>query len=354
MVAESYFKRVQKETPTQLFCDIADITSLQRAVDWGAVGATINPPRVARVVHSDPEYWKGEVERIIKTHPKLSNEDVADILTQAVVKKASRVLFPVFERTNGEKGYQAIQGSPLVYANLEVLLSSARQYRQIAVNVAVKIPIHQEGLVAIEELAAEGTNIICTTGYSVSQCLSAAEAHLRGIKRVKKRGTNPELISRCFVVIIPGHLDAHLKEQIAEENINLPDGWVDQAGIAVVKKIYRLFREYSLPSLLLAAGARGPHHFTEFIGGDMAITLSPPVQEELIATNKSVTLRIDEFPPEEIIQELRKKLPDFRRAYDEDGLSVSEMRAFGPCIKLEQYFLEGFAELIKFIKSRRI
>lgn len=352
-MTEGYFRRVQDKMPTQFFCDIADIASLQRAVAWGAVGATCNPPRAARVVHSDPEYWQAEVARIVKENPELPDEDVADILTQAVVERASRVLRPVFERTGGEKGYQAIQGNPRAYTNLDVLLSSARQYRHIAPNVAVKIPIHQEGLLAIEELAAEGINLVPTTGYSVSQCLAAALAHRRGTKRAEKREPNPERISRCFVTMVTGRLDAHLNDQISEESIDLPDGWIDQAGIAVTKKIYGLFQERDLPSLLLSAGARGPHHFTEFVGGGMAVTLGPPIQEELVKTDGEVIPRFDSFPPSEVVEELRQKLPDFRRAYDEDGLSVSEMRAFGPCMKLEQYFLEGFDSLLQFIRSRK-
>ena len=348
MAAEDYFRRVRKDTPTRLFCDVTDIPSLQRAVDWGATGATCNPPRANRVVRYDPEFWGAEVERIRAAQPGLPDADVADLLTQAVVRAGSNVLRPVFERTGGAEGYHAIQGDPRAYADLDILLSSARRYRQIAPNVAVKIPMHQEGLVAIEELAAEGANVIPTAGYSVSQCLAAAEAHARGVRRA----SGSRRTGRCFVTMVTGRLDAHLKDQIAEERIDLPEGWVDSAGVAVTKKIYRLFRERGLPSTLLAAGARGPHHFSEFVGGDMAITLSPEVQEELVEMDDPVTLRIDDCPPEEVIQELRAELPDFRRAYDEDGLGTSEMRAFGPCVKLEQYFLEGFDQLLQFVRSR--
>ena len=352
-MTESYFRRVQAQTPTQFFCDIGDMASLRRAVEWGAVGATFNPPRAVRVVRGDPEYWLTEVDRIIHGHPELPDEDLADMLTRAIVGKASQLLRPVFERSGGQKGFQAIQGNPLHYADLDVLTSSARRYRRIAPNVAVKIPMHQEGLVAIEELAAEGIHLIPTTGYSVSQCLAAALAHQRGTKQAQKRGANPERIGRCFVAMVTGRLDVHLKEQIAQAGINLPDGWVDQAGIAVTKKLYRIFRERGLPALLLSAGARGPHHFSEFVGGDMAVTLGPPVQEELIQLDGKVVSRMDDFPPSEVIEELRLKLPDFRRAYDEDGLTASEMRGFGPCVTLEQYFVNGFNDLLQFIRSRK-
>lgn len=101
-MTESYFRRVQAQTPTQFFCDIGDMASLRRAVEWGAVGATFNPPRAVRVVRGDPEYWLTEVDRIIHGHPELPDEDLADMLTRAIVGKASQLLRPVFERSGGQ------------------------------------------------------------------------------------------------------------------------------------------------------------------------------------------------------------------------------------------------------------
>jgi len=209
---ENYFRRVRNETPTQFFCDGPHMPWLRRAVEWGAVGCTSNPPRVARAVRLDSEYWDPEIDRILAENPGLPDEDLADIVTQRVVRRAGGVLRPVFEETGGERG---------------------------------------------------------------------------------------------------------------------------------------------LPYLIIAAGARGPRHFTELVGGDLFVTLSAQVQEEIADLDPPVISRIDDFPPEEVIQELRQKFPDFRRAYDEDGLEASEMRAFGPAVKIEEYFLEGFDSLIQSIRARK-
>jgi transaldolase len=344
-----YFRRVQEQTPTQFFCEGIQTHELKRAIEWGAVGATCNPPRVTYAIRSESDYWSPETKRILKDNPGLPDEELADIITQKAVGRAAELLRPVFERTGHEKGYQAIQGNPYAYTDPMVLMSSARRYSQIAPNIAVKIPIHQEGLVLIEELAREGVNIICTAGFSVSQCIAAAEACERGVKEAEKRG----VVGRCFVVIITGRLDTHLHEQVVEQKIDIPKEWIDWAGVIVTKKIYRLFKERNFSSLLLSAGGRGPHHFTEFVGGDMIASLTLQVREKLAVENGQVIIRIDDLPPAEIIAELRQKLPDFRRAYEEDGLGISEMRSFGPCLKIEQYFLEGFDDLLKFICSEK-
>ncbi len=350
MITESYFKRVQNKTPTQFFCDIASIDSLEQAENWGAVGATSNPPRIARTVRSDQKYWKKEVKQILAGHSGLPDDEIVDLLTQVVVKRASKVLLPVFKKTKGKMGYISMQGSPREYSNLETLKTKARQYAALAPNIAVKIPIHTEGLLAIEELAAEGINLTATTGYSVSQCISAAEAHLKGIKYAR----NNKHVSRCMVVIVVGRLDAHFCDRIIEENLTVPQKLVDQAGIAVAKKIYKLLKERNLPAMLLSAGARRPEHFTDFIGGKMGITIGPPVQEELIKLNLPVVTCIEDFPTQETIDELRDKVPDFCQAFDENGLSVEQMRGFGPCLKLEQYFNDGFSDLLDFVHTCRL
>ena len=43
-----------------------------------------------------------------------------------------------------------------------------------------------------------------------------------------------------------------------------------------------------------------------------------------------MTPRIDKPVRPEIVEELLKKFPDFRRAYNEEGLAVSEFDTFGP------------------------
>ena len=349
MDTKDYFIRVQRETPTQFFCDSATHSRLERAVKWGAVGATCNPPRVARAVRFDADHWNKAVKQILGDCPELPDENIADILTQKVVKRASELLLPLYKRSKGELGYQAIQGSPRKYADLDVLISSAISYSRIAPNIAVKIPMHKEGLIAIQELAAQGINIIATTGYSVSQSLAAAEAHVRGLRQQKNQANR----SKCIIAMIVGRLDAHFSDSLLEENSTLSQEITDHAGIIVTKKIYRLLQERRLPAYLLAAGGRRTQHFTDFVGGKMAITLAPEMQEELIKEDFPVVSRMDDYPPDEITDELRGKVPDFNRAFDEDGLRVEEMRDFGPCVKLENYFNEGYSDLLDFIDSCR-
>jgi hypothetical protein len=46
-------------------------------------------------------------------------------------------------------------------------------------------------------------------------------------------------------------------------------------------------------------------------------------------------------------------LPDFRRAYDDDGLSVADYAEFGPVRLFRNAFLKGWYTLLAEIPSRR-
>jgi transaldolase len=59
----------------------------------------------------------------------------------------------------------------------------------------------------------------------------------------------------------------------------------------------------------------------------------------------SIAPRIEKPVNPEIIMELLQKFPDFRRAYNEDGLSLIEFDTFGPTVRTLRQFLEATHEL---------
>ncbi len=55
----------------------------------------------------------------------------------------------------------------------------------------------------------------------------------------------------------------------------------------------------------------------------------------------------------EALQELRQKLPNFRRAFDEGALSLREFTDFGPVVLFRTMFLNGWVRLLDEIRARR-
>ena len=85
----------------------------------------------------------------------------------------------------------------------------------------------------------------------------------------------------------------------------------------------------------------------------MGMTLAPPIQEEIMNNPPEIVSRIDDIPSSEMVQQLQRKVPEFNLAYDEDGLESVEMEDFGPCKVLNQYFINGFKGLCKFVDNCR-
>ena len=85
----------------------------------------------------------------------------------------------------------------------------------------------------------------------------------------------------------------------------------------------------------------------------MHITLNWSTIKELIDTDMPVVNRMDFEVSPEIIEELSDKLVDFRRAYEDDGLSVEEYADFGPVQLFRSMFMQGYSTLLSEIAARR-
>ena len=86
-------------------------------------------------------------------------------------------------------------------------------------------------------------------------------------------------------------------------------------------------------------------HWSEFIGGDVVI--SPPYswQKRYNASDIEVIARIDRPVDREIVADLSKRFSDFRRAYDENGLAVSEFDSFGATRRTLRQFTGACTDL---------
>src|ERR1700738_3778196 len=121
-----------------------------------------------------------------------------------------------------------------------------------------------------------------------------------------------------------GRLDDWMKAVAEKEGVLVDPGIFEWAGVAVFKKTYRLFKERGYRTRLLSAAFRNHMHWSQLVGGD--IVVSPPFSWQ-VRLNKSgiePVPRMDEPVNPDIVSELYAKLTDFRRAYDEHGLSSEE------------------------------
>jgi transaldolase len=57
--------------------------------------------------------------------------------------------------------------------------------------------------------------------------------------------------------------------------------------------------------------------------------------------------------PPAVLEELLEKLPDFRRAYADDGLSVEEFADFGPVQLFRSSFVKSWQKVLDTIQARQ-
>jgi len=347
---KSPLHQMTQTTPTCLWNDSADIDELKFAIEHGAVGATCNPVIAHTVLKTRVAEWRPRINDLIRRMPTATEEDIAWAAVELLSVEAAALLMPAFEAHKGRNGRLSIQTHPRLYRDTQALIRQAEHFHTLAPNMIVKIPATRAGIRAIEEATARGISINATVCFSLPQCVAVAEAVERGLKR---RDAERQDISRMGPVctIMVGRLDDWLKVVMENEQISTEPGHLDWAGVAVFKKTYGLFQARGYRVRLLSAAFRNVMHWSELIGGHVVI--SPPSlwQKRFAASDVEVVPRIANPVPSRIADDLYRRFPDFRRAFDEHALTVSEFDSFPPTRRTLRQFLSACDDLSQLVRD---
>jgi len=337
-------------TPTDVWNDSCAIEELTYAIENGAVGATSNPTIVGEVLAKEMGTWRPLILDLAASNPAWTEDEVTWRLIEQMAGKASELLLPVFEREQGRKGRLSIQTNPKLYRDPERLVEQALRFDALASNMQVKIPATRAGIVAIEEVTARGVNVNATVSFTVPQALAVAEAVERGLERRAAAGEDVASMTPVCTIMV-GRLDDWLEASAARAGVLLTPGIVNWAGIACVKRAYALYRERGFRTRVLAAAYRNHRHWSELIGGDIILTIPAKWQRLFNASAIEVRPRFDDPVPAEAIEELERLLPDFRRAYEPDGLAVEEFDGFGASARTLRQFIASYQDLVATVRD---
>lgn len=341
---KSPLHQMTQTTPTCLWNDSASVDELKYSIEHGAVGATCNPVIVLGVLKKELPTWKPRMQAWIKKFPTATEDQIAWHLVREISVQAAAVLLPIFQEHRGKNGRLSIQTDPRLFRDSQAIFEQAVEFSKLAPNMIVKIPATAAGIGAIEEATYHGISINATVSFTLPQAIAVAEAVERGLKRRENQGKEIASMGPVCTIMV-GRLDDWLKILIEKENIAIDPGYAEWAGVAVLKKAYRLFRERGYRTRLLSAAFRNHMHWSEFIGGDLVI--SPPYswQVRFNASDIEVRSRIGEPVREEIEAELSRKFADFRRASTENGLTLEEFDSFGPTRRTLRQFISACHDL---------
>ena len=347
---KSLLHKMTQTTPTCLWNDSASVEELTYALENGAVGATCNPVIVLKVLEKEMHLWKDRIYQLIKEMPEATEDEIGWRLVEEVSAKGAELLKPIFDKHKGKNGRLSVQTDPRFYRNTDAIVKQAVHFSKIAPNIIVKIPVTKAGVPAIEEAIYQGVSTNATICYTLPQCIAVAEAVERGFKRREKEAKDISTMGPVCTIMV-GRLDDWLKVVAEKENITTDPGVLDWAGVAVMKKTYKIYRERGYRVRLLSAAFRHHLHWSEFIGGDVVI--SPPYkwQRRFNDSDVEVAPRIDKPVDKKIIDELEKKFVDFRRAYNEDGMTIDEFDTFGSTMRTLRQFIGGCHDLANLIRD---
>jgi transaldolase len=340
-------------TATCLWNDSASIQELTYSMEHGAVGATCNPVIVVGVLKKEMPLWKDRILELLKERPGATEEEIGWQLVREISAKSASLLRPIFDAQRGRNGRLSIQTDPRLFRNARAIVEQAEEFNRIAPNMIVKIPATSAGIPAIEEATYRGISINATVSFTLPQCIAVAEAVERGLKRREKEGKDIATMGPVCTIMV-GRLDDWLKVIAEKENITIEPGYLEWAGVAVFKKAYKLFRERGYRLRLLSAAFRNHMHWSEFIGGDVVI--SPPYswQVRFNASDVQVRPRIDEPVDPKIVGELTKKFAEFRRASEENGMTLEEFDTFGATRRTLRQFVAACHDLDAIVRDFQI
>lgn len=171
----------------------------------------------------------------VTTNPSLLAKQAGDLDPRDVLKEiCSLVEGPV--------------SAEVVAVDSAGMLREGRELAKLADHIVVKIPMLEEGMVAVRQLTAEGIRTNVTLCFSSVQCLIAAKA------------------GATYVSPFVGRLDD-----------------VGQDGMDVIREARQIFDNYAIETQILAASMRHPRHVADaaMIGADVA-TIPPDVLRKLL------------------------------------------------------------------------
>ena len=341
---KSPLHKMTQETPTCLWNDSASIQELTYSIEHGAVGATCNPVIVFGVLKKEMDIWKSRIRSLIEELPTGTEHEIAWQLVREISVRSAALLKPIFDMHKGKNGRLSIQTDPRLFRDTQAILVQAAEFSRLAPNMIVKIPVTKAGIPAIEEATYRGISINATVCFTLPQCIAVAEALERGLKRREKENKDIATMGPVCTIMV-GRLDDWLKVLVEKDNVAIDPGYLEWAGVAVFKKTYQIFRKRGYRIRLLSAAFRNHMHWSELIGGN--IVISPPYswQVRFNASDIEVHNRIDDPVRPQIVEELTRKFPDFRRASTEDGLSLDEFDSFGPTRRTLRQFITACHDL---------
>jgi transaldolase len=325
-------------------------------------GVTTNPPLSLQAIQDDPPYWEKVAKDILAKNSGLDTEGLFWELYKTVVKRGSESYLPLFEASNYKEGYLSGQVDPRSVFDKDAMLRQAEEIAAINPNVMIKVPGSKQGYEVIEYLTSKGIPTNNTLTFVYAQLKDCADSVKRGLETARKNGVD---LSKWRSVIT--HMEGRfgnlggLKGFAAEAGVELSDGEIRMAELAIFKKAYKYLKDNDLPSKMLSCSLiTGPTidgldriwHLEEKAGADVVVTCPPSFIDKVIFLPGVEKIdfekdRILEDIPRDLMDKLMR-VPYFEKGYADDGYSRDDYSTIIPLQKTAEQFSKATEEMVAF------
>lgn len=211
---------------------------LGELVGAGVRGVTSNPTIFHKAITTTTEYDDAILDLLQADH-NIDEETLYQWLIVNDIQKAADILKPVYKSSEGTDGFVSLEVSPHLAYDTNASIEAARHlWRSVdRPNLMIKIPGTVPGLLAVEELIAEGINVNITLLFSVERYKAVTDAFIKGLSR----NPNPEPIASVASFFV-SRVDSKVDEKLAEIGTEEAKALRGKIAIANAKMAYQHFK----------------------------------------------------------------------------------------------------------------
>ena len=339
----------EKFPQTDIWMDGFEVADHEYALAHGSVGVTTSPTWVADMVDHELAQQTPYIQSLIRRHPEMNEQEILWQFTLDMAKERSGIMLPLFDREGPHKGRFSVQVNVYDYQNADKMVRMAEQVHAQNRNMQVKIPATSAGIKAIEEATYRGVSVMATACVSVSQAIAIGEAIERAFARREAEGlSNDQLNPVCACLL--GVQEQWLSDYAVSRDLAIDPAAFTWAGAALVKKTYAIYKERGFHTRLLVAWYRHMRHWSEYIGGDIIMTIPAEWQKRFETCDIEIKDYMSRPVPEEMMFWLRK-LPPFMQAYEADALKAEDFDSFAPVICILRFFIAYYEQAVHQVRD---
>ena len=329
------------QTKTRWWADSIDPEYLRAAIASGASGATSNPFLVHQAIDANREPWGDAIAAALSAPAGIER---AVVLTELAVTRAADALLPVWESSAGADGFVCAQVDPSAAADRGAMLALARTYHAWRPNISVKLPTTAAGLDVLDQCIANGISCTMTVSFTAAQITRVADRYVAARDRAYAAGAVP---GRCHAVMMIGRLDEYLRDVSLDGGHAIAEADIGRAGIVTTRRVLDRVDAAGDGFDLIVAALRSTEHLTELTGSRVVMSIAPSIRALIDSRELDRVEHVGSAEDDAATVERLSELAEFIRAYEPDGMAISDFLTFGASQRTLSQFIESGWKLLE-------